>query len=414
MFNLDTWQEIWATISKNKLRTLLTAFSVSWGIFLLIFMIGSGTGFKNGVEYEFRDDAANTLYINSGSTTIASDGLQKGRRIQFKNSDISSLLTDVSGIESYSGRVFLGSKTVKYGKEKYAYRLMGVHPGHKDIEYTIMIQGRFINEFDIKQNRKICLVGDEVAKSLFGSIEEASGKWVNIAGIAFQVVGVFRDEGDEGQSSVIYIPISTAQLAYGRSNNVNQILVTMATQDVGVSLGIEGDSKSLLQQRHTVNPNDPEAIRTFNLLQEFKQIMGLISAINLALWIVGIFTIVAGIVGVGNIMLIVVKERTREIGIRKALGATPFSIVSLFLQESILITFIAGYLGLITGLGLIEGIQFLLMENGGGVQFFRNPNVNVNAAITATVLLAVSGAIAGFFPALKAAKLPPIEALRDE
>lgn len=414
MFNFDTWQEIWATISKNKLRTVLTAFSVSWGIFLLVFMIGTGTGFKNGVEYEFRDDAANTLFINSGQTTIASDGLQKGRRIQFKNDDISSLNNDVEKIENYSGRVFLGSKTVKYGKEKYAYRLMGVHPGHKAIEYTIMVNGRYINELDIQKNRKICLVGDEVAESLFGSIDQANGKWVNIAGIAFQVVGVFRDEGDEGQSSVIYIPISTAQIAFGQSNNVNSILVTMATQDVGVSLGIEENSKSLLQQRHTVNPNDPEAIRTFNLLQEFKQIMGLLKAINVALWVVGIFTIVAGIVGVGNIMLIVVKERTREIGVRKALGATPLSIVSLFLQESILITFIAGYFGLITGLGLIEGIQYLLMENGGGVQFFRNPNVNVHAAITATVLLAVSGAIAGFFPALKAAKLPPIEALRDE
>lgn len=414
MFNFDTWQEIWATISKNKLRTLLTAFSVSWGIFLLVFMIGSGTGFKNGVEYEFRDDASNTLFINSGVTTVASDGLQKGRRIQFKNADVGSLTNEVGKIEEFSGRVFLGNKTVKYQKEKYAYRLMGVHPGHKVIEATIMINGRYINEIDINENRKICLVGDEVAKSLFGSIDQANSKWINIGGIAFQVVGVFKDEGDEGQSSVIYIPISTAQLAFGQSNNVNQILVTMATQDVGVSLAIEGNSKTLLQKRHTVNPNDPEAIRTFNLLQEFKQIMGLLNAINIALWIVGLFTIVAGIVGVGNIMLIVVKERTREIGVRKALGATPLSIVSLFLQESILITFIAGYLGLITGLGLIEGIQYLLLENGGGVQFFRNPNVNVHAAITATVLLAVSGAIAGFFPALKAANLPPIEALRDE
>lgn len=392
----------------------MTAFSVAWGIFLLVFLIGTGTGFKNGVIWEFRDDAANTLFIDPGVTSIAHDGLSAGRSIRFTDEDYNAIKAQIPKVRELTGRYFVpGNKVVSYKKEKSSFSVRAVHPDHRIMENTLMVQGRYINPTDIDQKRKVAVIGQKVYETLFKE-EDALGKWINISGIMYKVVGIYEDVGGEGEMSIIYLPLSTAQMAYGAANNVDAFLLGMDTDDVQESLEIQQATLDLMARRHHFSADDPRAIRMFNLLEEFQKIIGLIDAINIALVIVGVFTIVAGIVGVGNIMLIVVKERTREIGVRKALGATPFSIVSLFMQEAILITVLAGYLGLIAGLGLIEGIQALLMQAGGGVQFFRNPNVDADAAIFATLLLVGAGLIAGLFPALKAAKLQPIDALRDE
>lgn len=414
MISIDTFQEIWATVRKNKMRTFLTAFSVAWGIFLLVFLIGTGTGFKNGVIWEFRDDAANTLFINPGTTSLAHDGMSSGRNIRFTDEDYKAIKAQIPKVRNLTARYFVpGNKVVTYQKEKASFSVRAVHPDHKIMENTLMTDGRYINKMDVEERRKIAVIGQKVQETLFKE-KNPLGEWINISGIMYKVVGVYEDVGGEGEMSIIYLPISTAQMAYGAANNVDAFLLGMDTDDVQESLQIQQATLELMSRRHHFAADDPRAIRIFNLLQEFQQVIGLIDAINIALVIVGVFTIVAGIVGVGNIMLIVVKERTREIGVRKALGATPFSIVSLFMQEAILITVLAGYFGLVAGLGLIEGIQALLMQAGGGVQFFRNPNVDIDAAIFATVLLVVSGLIAGMFPALKAAKLQPIDALRDE
>jgi putative ABC transport system permease protein len=380
MISIDTFQEIWATVRKNKMRTFLTAFSVAWGIFLLVFLIGTGTGFKNGVIWEFRDDAANTLFINPGTTSLAHDGMSSGRNIRFTDEDYKAIKAQIPKVRNLTARYFVpGNKVVTYQKEKASFSVRAVHPDHKIMENTLMTDGRYINERDVEEKRKIAVIGQKVQETLFRD-ENPLGEWINISGIMYKVVGVYEDVGGEGEMSIIYLPISTAQMAYGAANNVDAFLLGMDTDDVEESLQIQQTTLELMARRHHFAADDPRAIRMFNLLQEFQQVIGLIDAINIALVIVGVFTIVAGIVGVGNIMLIVVKERTREIGVRKALGATPFSIVSLFMQEAILITVLAGYFGLIAGLGLIEGIQALLIQAGGGVQFFRNPNVDVDAA----------------------------------
>lgn len=414
MFSIDTWQEIWSTVRKNKLRTFLTAFSVAWGIFLLIFLIGTGTGFKNGVIWEFRDDASNALFIDPGTTSLAYDGLSPGRSLRFTDEDIESVSQQIEGVEYLTARYYVrGNRVVLYKNEKASFSIRSVHPDHKYLENTIMQSGRFLNELDLIEKRKVAVIGQKVNETLFKE-EDPLGKWINVNGIMYKVIGVFEDVGGEGEMSMIYLPLTTAQMAYGAGNYIDRIMFTMDTKDIDEALAIESATLDLMSRRHHFDKEDPRAINLFNLMREFKQVMSLIDAINLALWIVGVFTIVAGIVGVGNIMLIVVKERTREIGVRKALGATPWSIIGLFMQEAVLITVLAGYLGLVVGLGLMEGIQALLMQAGGGVQFFRDPNVDVHAALFATSLLVVSGLLAGVFPAYKAAKLQPIDALRDE
>lgn len=414
MFSLDTIQEIWETIRKNKLRTFLTAFSVAWGIFLLIFLIGSGTGFKNGVMWEFRDDASNALFIDPGVTSLAHDGMSPGRNIRFTDQDIENVREQIDKVEYLTARYYVrGNRVVLYKNEKSSFSIRSVHPDHKFLENTIIQSGRFLNELDLAEKRKVAVIGQKVKETLFKD-QNPLGEWINVSGIMYKVIGVFEDVGSEGELSMIYLPITTAQMAYGGGNRIDRVMFTMDTKEVEEALAIEKATLELMAKRHHFDKEDPRAINIFNLMREFKQVMSLIDAINLALWIVGIFTIVAGVVGVGNIMLIVVKERTREIGVRKALGATPLSIVSLFMQEAVLITVIAGYLGLVVGLGLMEGIQALLAQAGGGVQFFRDPNIDVNAAIFATALLVMSGLLAGVFPAYKASKLQPIEALRDE
>jgi len=410
MIRLDVWQEIFDTIKRNKLRTALTGFAVAWGIFMLVVLLGSGKGLEHGVDYQFRDDAVNSIWVSSGRTSTPYKGMQPGREIQFDNQDYDEVTTRVQGVEYASGRYWIfGSQQVNYKNENGSYTIRAVHPGHQVLERTKVLQGRYLNEFDLRQFRKSAVLGTLVASALFHD-EDPIGKQIRIGGISFQVVGVFDDEGSEREREFIYLPISTAQRTFNGANRVNQILYTTGDASLAKSMEMAGATRQILSVNHTFDPEDERAIHVNNNVENYQRILALITAIRLFVWVVGVGTLLAGVVGVSNIMLVAVRERTREIGIRKALGATPASIVGLVMQESVLITTVAGYAGLVLGVLVLEGLAKAIPD----AAFFRNPQVDLRVAVSATVLLIVAGAIAGFFPARRAAAIRPIEALRDE
>ncbi|MGK7397561.1 MAG: ABC transporter permease [Candidatus Cyclobacteriaceae bacterium M3_2C_046] len=415
MFDLDKWEEILFTIRKNKLRTFLTAFSVSWGIFMLIMLLGFGTGFQNGVEFQFRDDATNSIWVRSGQTSKPFKGMQPGKNIQFTNKDYEEIKNTVPGVEYITARFYCyGEFTVRYKNKYSSFEVSGIHPEHQFLELQRIQSGRYINDIDIRERRKVCIIGTKVKEGLFESDQDPVGEYIDVRGIQYKVVGVYEEEGREGEVRRIFIPISTAQLAYNNLNNIHHIMFTAGEANVAESHQIVDQVRSLLSVNHVFDPEDPRAVHIYNSVENFQQFVSLFAGIRAFLWVVGLGTIIAGIVGVSNIMLIVVKERTREIGVRKALGATPGSIIGLFLQEAIVITLVAGYIGLISGIGLIELINWGMVNFEVEAEFFRNPEVHLQTAVAATFLLVLAGALAGYFPAKKAAKVQPIEALRDE
>jgi len=409
--DFDTWQEILDTLRRNRLRTVLTGFAVAWGIFMLIVLLGSGEGLSKGVEYQFRDDAVNSIWVSGGQTSKLYKGLQPGRQVRFDNDDYSEVTTRVKGVEYSSGRFSIfGSQQVNYGQEWGSFTIRAVHPGHKVLERTKVVQGRFINELDIRDFRKVAILGTLVKDALFHDAP-AIGEEIRINGISFKVVGIFDDDGSEQERELIYLPISTAQRTFNGQNRVNQILYTTGDATLAESEVMANETKQILAQNHDYDPEDQRAVFLMNSVEAFQRFLGLMNAIRVFIWIVGIGTLLAGVVGVSNIMLVAVKERTKEIGIRKAIGATPSSIVGLVLKESILITAVAGYFGLVLGVAVLEAVSELLPPDAS---FFRDPHVDLAIAGWATVLLVVAGGIAGFFPARRAASVQPVVALRDE
>jgi putative ABC transport system permease protein len=405
----DKWQEILSTISKNKLRTFLTGFSVAWGIFMLIILLGSGQGLKNGVEEQFADDATNSIWVYPRQTSIAYQGYKPGRRIEFTNTDIARTQNSFNDIDNITGRVRVNAKNISYKNNYGSYSIRSVHPAHKQLENTIITKGRYINQIDLENFRKIAVIGSLVSKDLFKG-EDPIGKYIDIDGIAFKVVGVFEDKGGESEMRIIYLPITTAQRLFKGGDKVNQFMFTLNNATLESSQKTVKKLRTQLAAVHHFDPEDKRAVWVRNQFENYQKVMSLFSGINIFIWIVGIGTIIAGIVGVSNIMMIVVKERTKEIGIRKALGATPFSIISLILLESVVITSLAGYIGLAAGVGLLEMIGKFMPPS----DFFLNPQANITAALMATGLLIVAGAVAGFIPARKAASVQPVEALRTE
>jgi putative ABC transport system permease protein len=412
IFDWDKWQEIFETMKKNKLRTFLTGFSVAWGIFMLIILLGSGNGLENGVRKEFEGDATNTLWINPGETSVAYKGLKAGRRIQFTNEDYDLMKKEIPHIDKISGRINVWqNNTVSYKKEYGNFDIIACHPGYGYYETLEVLSGRFINEDDIKDFRKVVVISTIVRDALFKGGEDPMGKFIDVSGIPFKVTGVFSDVGGDRDMQRIYVPLSTAQRIFNYGNKISTLGIVTKDIDVEESRAMAEDVRQTLAKAHKFDPQDQRAVFVWNNLEQFKQFLNLFASIRLFIWIIGIGTIIAGVVGVSNIMMIVVKERTQEIGIRKALGATPWSIISLILLESVLITSFAGYIGLVMGVGLLELIS-PVFENSD--TFFKNPEVNISMAMGATVVMVVSGMLAGFVPARKAARIQPIEALRYE
>lgn len=411
MFDRDKWQEILFTISQNKLRTFLTGFSVAWGIFMLIVLLGSGTGLQNGAKEEFADTATNSLWVFSGQTSIPYKGIQPGRYIRFDNADFDWIDNQLASAKETSGRFYLGSSVVSYKGETGSFQIRTVHPEHQYIEKTLTTTGRFLNKIDISERKKVVSIGSLVQKVIFKE-EDPIGKYIQINGISFKVVGIFEDEGGENEQEILYLPISTAQQVFNGSNQVDMFMFNIdENSGVEASKVIEQQVREKMAENHNFSPEDQRAMRFWNNVEDFQEIQNMFTGINIFIWIIGIMTIIAGIVGISNIMMIVVKERTKEIGIRKALGATPGSIIGLILMESILITSVSGYIGLVLGVGLIELVSSILPPD---TAYFKNPEVNFQVAITATLILITAGAIAGIIPARKAAVIRPIEALRDE
>jgi putative ABC transport system permease protein len=410
MFVIDRWEEIFSVIKKNKLRTFLTGFSVAWGIFMLIILLGSGRGLENGVRQQFESSAVNTLWVWGGETTLAYKGLKPGREITFENTDYDQIKSTVSGIEYIAGRTFVwGDNLISYKSEYGNFDIRSVHPDYGIIERLKILEGRFINPIDIRQSLKVATIGSAVKQALFKD-KTAIGEYINIRGILFKVVGIYEDDdGRQDNQRAVYIPISTAQKVFVGEDMVQTLSVTVGSRDVKDSKKMEEDIRTKIANQHTFDKEDKQAMFIWNGVEEFKKFMDLFAAIRLFVWIIGIGTIIAGIVGVSNIMMISVKERTKEIGIRKSIGATPFSIVALILQESIFITGFAGYIGLVLGVGLLELVSPHVQS-----EFFKNPEANIGIAISATVVLIIAGTVAGFIPARRAAAIKPVEALRDE
>ncbi len=408
MFDIDKWQEIFSTIDKNRMRTFLTGFSVAWGIFMLIILLGSGKGLQNGISKQFSRDAVNMIEFGSGTTSMPYKGLKSGREVKFTNEDYDHL-DKMPGLDKVSSRYFMWqNRVISYKKEYGVFDLIAAHPDYFAIENATMMEGRFINDIDIQKKRKVVVIGKPVKAALFKNGKEAIGEYININNIPFQVVGVFSDlvERDETRA---YLPISTAQMISGGANRVHNFAVT-SNLSAAESENLEKTLRADFAKRHNFDKEDQNAMWMWNTLKEYKKFLNLFMGIQIFVSIIGAFTIIAGIVGVSNIMIIVVNERTKEIGIRKAIGATPYSVVGMILFEAILITSLAGYIGLILGVGLLSLISSVLPQN----DFFLNPEVDFTVAIVSTLVLILAGSLAGLMPALRAARIRPVIALRDE
>lgn len=407
--NYDSLIEIYYVVRNNKLRTFLTAFSVAWGIFILIILLGAGKGLRNGAEQQFKSDATNTIWIDGGKTSMAYNGYQPGRVIRLTNEDKALILQKFSGIEKKSGTAqgYL-MRNMRYKNQKASYMVRSGNSDHGDLENLKLTNGRFLNENDMALYRKVCVIGEPVKEALFKT-ENPLGKYLDVAGIPFQVIGIFTDPG-RGDNDRIYIPVTTSQKVFNGQNYLDVIWLGTGNLSVEAGSAMADEIRKLLAARHGFNPADMNAIGAYNNGEHFERIMSMLTGIRLFIWIIGIGTIIAGVVGVSNILMISVKERTKEIGIRKALGANPFSIVSLILQESLIITAISGYTGMVLGVFVLE----LFKKYVPNSDFFVNPEVDFKVAITATLVLVFAGLIAGFFPAMRAASIHPVTALKDE
>lgn len=419
MFDYDKWQEILATMQKNKLRTFLTMFGVFWGIFMLLLLLGTGNGLERGITKNFNGWATNSGFIWSNRTTMPYKGMQPGRYINFKNEDKVRLEQQVEGLGVIAPRNNLGGwrggNNVSRKTKTGAFSIFGDYPEYQQVQIVDLYKGRHINEKDIQDKRKIAVIGESVVNILFEQGEEPIGQYIIVNGVSFQVVGMFKSlrSGEQGNrdTQTIYIPFTTFQQAFNYGNSVGYFAFT-AKPGTKVSQ-VEQNIRSVLGEAHRIHPEDINALESNNLEEEFGQINGLFAGISIFVWIVGTGTLLAGVIGVSNIMLIIVKERTKEIGIRKALGATPFSIISLILQESVVITSLSGYMGILLGTLVIESLgAYVAQQPEGTMGMFGPPNVDMTTAVASLITLIVFGMLAGLIPARKAARISPIEAIR--
>jgi putative ABC transport system permease protein len=416
MFDLDKWKEIWATLRANRLRTFLTAFGVFWGIFMLMLMLGFGSAMQEGSRRQMKGMATNLLFVWGQQTTESYDGLPPGRGVRFKTSDI-EVLRRLPGVEHLAPRLQLGgwmnAFSVGYGSKTGSFTVMADYPTFKHIVAFEYEAGRFINERDIEEMRKVAVIGMSVKQQLFGD-EDPIGKHIRISGVYFQVIGVTKTlrggrEGDR-DAQTIFVPFTTLKTAFKMGDRVGFFALTAKKGTNGAEL--ERQVKEALKQQHRIAPNDNLAIGSFNMFVMFGKIQGFFTMLWWMAWIVGGATLFAGVIGVSNIMLITVKERTKEIGVRKALGATPLSVVTMVMKESIVLTALAGLLGVAAGVGVLAAADRVLA--GVTDSPFGPPNVQLVTVLWAVAVLIIAGAFAGIMPASHAASIKPIEALRAE
>ncbi len=396
-------------MNKNRTRSILAGFTVAFAILLFTILFGIANGLNNTFKEAFVDDAINSIFIRSGTTSKASKGMQAGRRIRFENKDYAYVKEEFGdGIEYMTARIYL-NVAASFRNETNNYSVRAVHPDHKYLENTIMKEGRYINQNDLKNKTKVAVIGRLVEEDLYLTTK-AYGKYINLNGIQYKIVGVFTDDGGDNEERLIYIPVTTSQLLYGNNDYIDQINLTYQP-DMNFNEAIDfGNSiEKNLKERFLVDKSDQRAIRVQNMAEANKNVTQFQTVMAIIIFIIGLGTLIAGIVGISNIMIFIVKERTKEIGIRKALGASPRAIVSIILLEAIIITTITGYLGLVIGVGVLEWATPVLEEN-----FITNPGIKTSLVISATITLIAAGTLAGYLPAKKASKIKPIVALRND
>ncbi|MFT5735892.1 MAG: putative ABC transport system permease protein [Maribacter sp.] len=411
MFSIDTWKEILKTIQKNKLRTFLTGFTVALGIFIYVTLYGMGNGLNNTFMKFFGNDATNILRVYPSETTIPFGGYKAKRRIEFKNSDLVDISKEFAPLMQYITPQIQRSAFVTYKDKSDNYTTRGIAPGMQFAENTIMMKGRYINAKDIRDRTKYAVIGRMVEKDLFKGTESL-GEYVDIGGSAFKVVGVFQDDGGDNEERFIYIPFTTRQLIEGNNDKVDQVVVAF-NEAIGYSgaMKLQRNLDEFVRKKKVVSPNDPRGIRIINVADNLKQTQQFASVLQIIISGIAFAVIISGILGISNIMVFVVKERTKEIGIRKAMGATPKIIISTILLESIFITAIFGFIGMILGIITLNSIGSKVLEDD---YFITNPSINLGTAIFVTILLIIAGALAAYVPAKRAAQIKPIVALNDE
>jgi putative ABC transport system permease protein len=410
MFDLDSWREIFQSMGKNKLRTILSGLTITFAIFLFTILLGMGNGLKNTFAGAFSRDAENAMFIMPDRTTKAYRGFQSGRQIEFTNEDVQYVAKNYGDKITSLIRRNRTRVDFKYKNQRDDYELIAVDPGIQFIEKATPFKGRFINELDIKKKAKVIAIGRMTERDLFPEGISAVGKYIDVGGLAYKVVGVFTDPGGDNEERLNYMPITTFQNIYGNNEDVHQINL-LYNPKLSTAEAIAFGNKLVrdLKDKHDVDPNDQRAIRNTNRAEGVQATGQVSGALDIIVILISIGTLIAGIVGISNIMVYIVKERTKELGIRKALGAKPSSIIMMIMFESLFITTIAGYLGLLIGTGVVKWMGPTLAK-----YFIKDPSVDTGIVIMATILLMISGVIAGYLPAKRAAKIKPIVALRDE
>jgi len=410
MFNRDSWIEIFDTIRKNKLRTFLSGFTVALGIFIFVILFGFGNGLSNTFQKFFNDDNTNSMFISSSRTTEPFKGYETGRKIEFDNSDLKAIIDNFDKyLESISPRIY-DYADIKYKHKSNNYSIRAVSPSHQYNEMTIMMQGRFLHEDDIAHQKRHAVIGRLVALDLFED-ENPIGKYIDASGHTWKVIGVFQDDGGDREERIVYIPYTSLQKIKKNTDKIDEIILSYKPE-IGYVGAVEFEQKlkQFLKNKKTISPTDGGGVYIRNVADNLKQNQEFASVLQLIITFIGIGTLIAGIIGISNIMVFVVKERTKELGIRKAIGASPKSIINMILQESIFITTFSGYFGLIIGIATLSLIGDKLEEN----YYITNPYIDLSTAVTATIILILFGALAGYIPARRAAKIKPIIALRDE
>ncbi|MDR3045990.1 MAG: ABC transporter permease [Bacteroidales bacterium] len=417
IFDSDNFKELWQTIRRNKFRSLLTGFGVAWGILMFVILSGIGNGFKHGIDKIFTGLAQNALFVFSGPTTMEYKGFNAGRDWDLEQEDMDLIIKQIPEIEEVSGMLWTRFNKVIKGDQSYDASMIGIGENYIKIDAITVREGRSFNRIDMLEKRKTCLIGKDIAAALFKTGNSPVGDYITVNGVQFTIIGVIS--GSEKVNIVgrvnesIYAPISTLQQLCGEGNNIH--LLCIKAYDEASIEGVEEQVKQLLKARHQLHPDDEGAVRAFNMKEFFGSMNHLFTGLTILIWIVGMGTLLSGMVGVSNIMLVSVRERTKEIGIRRALGAKPSTILRQILSESILLSFLAGYSGLFVGvliLALADKLTYNMQQSADA--FFYNPQLSFSLAITALIILLITGLLAGIMPAQNALKIKAIDALRDE
>lgn len=418
LFDLDSWQEIWFAITRNKLRSILTGIGVFGGIFILVILLGVGNGFQSGIKQNFDGIASNSCFFFDGLTSEAYKGYRKGRKWKMNNHDIVLIREKAQSVELISPLIWgkNSEKNVVKGVKTGTFEIMGCYPSQFEIQYQYLDYGRTFNELDIKNQRKVCVIGREVYHTLFKKDENPIGSYIRANGIYFQIIGVINPKSDLSiggdVKETVYIPFTTMQQAFNQ-NDIIHALACTAKQGCPAAM-VEEEVKTILRTAHDISSTDQKAIQSFNVELQFQIIEYLFIGIRIIILFVGLGSLMSGVIGISNIMLITVRERTREIGVRRAIGAKPRTILTQIISESFVLTAISGFLGLLLGIILLQIIDKLMVGDVIKIKIMLPPFVPFDTAIKSLVVLMISGILAGIMPALRALKIKPIDAIREE